>query len=98
MSTTTTIRLPDELKKRVARAAKRAGTTPHAFILDAIAERTVAQEQRADFVATAEMRFARIAESGDAIKWRELRGYLEKRATGRRTRRPAIRTSARHKS
>lgn len=95
---TTTIRLPDELKKRVARAAKRAGTTPHAFILDAIADRTNAQEQRADFETVAETRFARIAESGDAIEWRELRGYLEKRAIGRRTRRPAIRTSARHKS
>jgi predicted transcriptional regulator len=37
---TTTIRLPDELKARVARAAKRAGTTAHGFIVEAIAEKT----------------------------------------------------------
>ena len=34
---TTTIRLPDELKMRVADAAERAGMTPHGFILEAIA-------------------------------------------------------------
>ena len=32
----TTIRLPNDLKARVAAAAKRAGTTAHSFILEAI--------------------------------------------------------------
>ena len=36
---TTTIRLSDELKARVASAAERAGTSPHNFILEAIAEK-----------------------------------------------------------
>ena len=36
--TTTTIRLPDELKARIAKAAKQAGTTSHNFILEAIAD------------------------------------------------------------
>ena len=36
---TTTIRLSDDLKERVARAARRAGTTSHNFILEAIAEK-----------------------------------------------------------
>lgn len=91
---TTTIRLPDELKSRVARAAKRAGTTPHGFILDAIAERTEAQEQRADFDAIAEQRYAGIATSGKTIAWRELRGYLEKRMVGKRARHPAVKKLA----
>lgn len=34
---TTTIRLPDALKARVAKAAEAAGTTAHNFILEAIA-------------------------------------------------------------
>src|SRR3546814_20149299 len=38
---TTTIRLPDELKARIAEAAKRAGTTSHNFILEAIAEKEI---------------------------------------------------------
>jgi hypothetical protein len=33
MSTTTTIRLPEDLKARIATAAERAGKTTHSFIL-----------------------------------------------------------------
>jgi predicted transcriptional regulator len=36
--TTTTIRIGDDLKARVAAAARRAEKTTHAFILDAIAQ------------------------------------------------------------
>jgi len=42
--TTTTIRIEDDLKARVAAAAERAGKTAHAFILDAIAQ-TVEQAE-----------------------------------------------------
>ena len=44
---TTTIRLPQDLKERVARAAQRAGTTAHSFILEAIAEKAEQDERRA---------------------------------------------------
>ena len=37
---TTTIRLPDELKERVAQVAQAAGLSAHAFIVQAIAEKT----------------------------------------------------------
>jgi predicted transcriptional regulator len=94
---TTTIRMTDELKKRVTRAAKHAGTTPHAFILDAIAEHTDAQEQRTDFESVAEARFADIASTGKTVTWHALRGYLEKRATGHHPRRPTARNLAAHK-
>lgn len=53
---TTTIRLPDELKVRIAAAAKRAGTTSHGFILDAIAKKAESAERRDDFDAEAEQR------------------------------------------
>jgi predicted transcriptional regulator len=36
--TTTTIRLEDDLKARVAAAAEKAGKTAHAFILEAISQ------------------------------------------------------------
>jgi predicted transcriptional regulator len=51
--TTTTIRLPEDLKARVATAAKRSGMTAHSFILEAIAEKTQQAELRADFDAVA---------------------------------------------
>ncbi|WP_396190587.1 DUF1778 domain-containing protein, partial [Flavobacterium sp.] len=44
---TTTIRLPDDLKARIADAAKQVGTTTHSFILAAIAEKAEQVELRA---------------------------------------------------
>lgn len=88
---TTTIRLPDELKARIAKAAKRAGTTSHNFILEAIAEKADLAERRTDFDAVAEQRYARIVETGETIPWDEVRGYLEARIAGKPARRPAAR-------
>ncbi len=92
---TTTIRLPEELKARVAVAAKRAGTSAHGFILDAIAEKTVQEERRADFDALAEERYARIAASGETVPWQEMRGYLEERIAANAAKRPTARKLAR---
>lgn len=74
---TTTIRLPEDLKARVAEAAKRTGTTAHGFILEAIAEKTAQDEKRANFEAEAEARYARIIATGETIPWADMRNYLE---------------------
>lgn len=92
---TTTIRIPEELKARVAEMAQRAGTTSHGFILDAIAEKAEQMEQRTDFDAVAEVRYAQIVASGKTIPWREMRGYLEERLAGGKARRPTARKLAR---
>ena len=92
---TTTIRLPQDLKDRVAAAAKRAGTTAHSFILEAIAEKAAEQERRSDFHEVADKRYSRIAASGKTIRWSEMRTYLENRIAGRRARRPAAKKLAR---
>ena len=93
--TTTTIRLPEDLKARVATAAKRAGTTAHGFILEAIAEKTQQAELRADFDEAAEQRYADIVSSGKTISWTEMRKYLEARVAGRSAKRPVARRLAR---
>jgi predicted transcriptional regulator len=92
---TTTIRLPQNLKERIARAAKRAGTTAHGFILEAIAEKAEQAERRAEFQDTAERRYAGIVASGKAVPWKEMRSYLERRITGNKTSRPKPRTLGR---
>ncbi|MNY60043.1 Ribbon-helix-helix protein, copG family [compost metagenome] len=70
---TTTIRLPDELKARVASAAERTGKTAHGFILEAIAEKTDQEEQKASFDAEADARFAKIIASGKTIPSADMR-------------------------
>lgn len=92
---TTTIRLPKDLKARVAAAAERAGTTPHGFILEAIAEKAEQAERRADFHDVAEKRYAALLASGKTIPWEKMRGYLEARAAGKRAARPKARKPSR---
>jgi predicted transcriptional regulator len=85
---TTTIRLPEELKARITSAAERAGKTTHSFILEAIAEKAELEEQRADFDAEADTRFAKIVESGETMPWADMRQYLEDRVAGKQVLRP----------
>ena len=92
---TTTIRMPENLKARVAAAAKRAGTTTHGFILEAIAEKAEQEDKRAAFDAEAEDRYARIVATGKTIPWQEMRGYLEERLAGKEVKRPVARKLAR---
>ena len=92
---TTTVRLPEDLKTRVAVAAKRAGTTAHGFILEAIAEKAARDELRADLDTTAEERYAGIVASGKTVPWQKMRAYLEDRLAGKSARRPAARKLAR---
>lgn len=91
---TTTIRLSEEMKARIARAAERAGTTPHNFILQAIAEKTGEEERRAEFHAEAERRFADMMTTGKAIPWEEMRDYLLQRAAGQKPPRPIAKKMA----
>jgi len=92
---TTTIRLPDKLKARVASAAKHAGTTPHAFILEALAERMAQEERRAEFDAEAEARYASIVASCTTIPRKDMRQYLEAQIVDKAAKQPAARKLAR---
>lgn len=92
---TTSIRLPEALKARIAKAAERAGTTPHAFILDAIAEKADLEERRADFRDSADLRHATIARDGQTIAWPDMRRYLLERIDGKAAPRPTPRKLAR---
>jgi predicted transcriptional regulator len=85
---TTTIRLPEDLKARVATAAERAGTTAHSFILEAIAEKADQAERRADFHDVAEKRYAELLASGKTIPWVKMRSYLEDRIAAKAVARP----------
>jgi predicted transcriptional regulator len=92
---TTTIRLPEDLKARVAAAAERYGTTAHSFILEAIAEKADQAERRADFRDVAKKRYADLVASGKTIPWKKMRGYLEDRIAGKTVTRPVAKKLAR---
>ena len=89
---TTTIRLSDDLKARVAEAAERAGTTAHSFILEAITEKVEQDALRGNFHEVAERRYASIVSSGKTISWNRMRQYLEARVAGKKAARPSARS------
>ena len=92
---TTTIRLPDDLKERVSRAARLAGTTSHNFILEAIAEKAELTEQRNNFLSVAESRYSAIVASGRTIPWADMQRYLKGKVAGKKVTRPAAKKLAR---
>jgi len=92
---TTTIRIEDDFKARVAAAAELAGKTSHAFILDAIAQHVEQVEIDAEFDRLANERWARVLSTGKTVTWEDAKAYLEARARGEKARRPAGRTLGR---
>ena len=88
---TTTIRLPDELKARVAKLAEAAGVTPHGFIVEAIAAKAAEAEASHAFHALAQQRLAEFKRTGKSIPWADMRQYMLDKAAGRPAKRPKAR-------
>lgn len=91
---TTTIRIEDNLKARVAAAAQHMGKSAHAFIVDALAERVAQVELDAAFHALADERWANIRTTGKTVAWDDAKAYLAARAKGESPRKPAARKLA----
>ena len=88
---TTTIRIEDDLKARVAAAAEKIGKTAHAFILDALTQTVEQAELDNAFQALADERWANIRTTGKTVAWDDAKAYLATRAKGERARKPAAR-------
>jgi predicted transcriptional regulator len=89
--TTTTIRIDDNLKGRVAAAAERAGKTSHAFILDAITQTVEQVELDEAFHRVADERWAKVLSTGRTVAWNDAKTWLEARSRGEHPRRPVAR-------
>lgn len=92
---TTTIRLPEELKARVAEAARNAGASTHSFILEAIIEKTESEERRSEFHAEAQRRWVEFQRTGETVSWEEMKKYALGLARGENPPRPVARKSER---
>lgn len=88
---TTTLRLPEELRTRLAKLAEKSGRSPHSLMLEAIAQKVEEEELRASFYAEADARFTEMMESGIGIPWHDMRAYLRTRAGGKAARPPKAR-------
>jgi len=82
------LRLPLEVKKKVARLAEAQDTTSHAFMLEAIRDKVEADEARAAFHAEGRRRLARMKKTGMGIPAEEVLAYFRDKAAGGSPQRP----------
>ena len=85
---TTTIRLPVDIKNRIAQVVANANTNAHSFILQAITDKLAVTEQQADFQSVAQQRYIKIAATGQAIAWADMKHYLQERVAGKPATKP----------
>ncbi len=86
--TTTSLKLPDELRARAAEAARNRGITTHAFMLGAIRDAITAAERRADFVAAAQAALEETLQSGEGFDAHDVHAYLRAKVSGKTAARP----------
>lgn len=90
---TTTYRLPDELKATIDRLAATAGMTSHGYVVNALKRQTEQDLARSDFHAEARDRLDEMHRTGMAVPWEEVRQYLIDRVAGKHASWPKARKS-----
>lgn len=88
MAATTTLKLPEELKERIASVAKAAGKTSHAYMIDALAAQAAFDERRRAFVAAAFIAEQEVAEYGLVFDADEVFSHIQAKLDGKPTKRP----------
>lgn len=88
---TTSLKLSDELKTRVAALAQGAGMTSHAFMVEAIERQARLAELRGGFIAEALASRDEAHETGKAYAAADVHAYMEARARGETPKRPMAR-------
>ncbi len=81
---TTSFRLPDDLKESIDRLAAEAGKTSHGYVIDALKRQTEQDIARSEFHAEARERLDEMHRTGMSVPWEEVRQYLIDRAAGKK--------------
>lgn len=88
MTSATTIKLPDELKQRIAPLAEAAGKTAHAWMIEALERQAAMAEAREAFLRDAEASAAEVDAGGALYAAEHVAAYLLSRAAGKAVARP----------
>ena len=89
--TTTTLRLPADLKQRINKLAKSSGASVHSLMLEAIAQKADELELRTTFHAEADARLSELLTTGVGMDWHDMRTYLTARVNGKKPKAPKVR-------
>ena len=90
MSATTSLKLPEPLKARVAALAEQSGKSAHAYMLEAIERETSRAEKRQAFVADALAAEKDMERSGLVFDAHDVHAYWRARLAGKKTAKPKL--------
>jgi len=93
--TTISIKLPDDLKKRVERLMKHDTRTAHAFMIDAISHATEREELRREFLADAKQAGKNLERDSKVYDLDAALDYIEARIMNGKAKRPRALTARR---
>ena len=85
---TTTLKIPDALKVRIADAAQQAGKSAHAFMVEALEAETRRAEMRRDFVNSAMKAEQEVVCYGDVYAMDAVHRYFSDKLAGKSPKRP----------
>jgi predicted transcriptional regulator len=90
MVATTTLKLPDELKARIASAAQASGKAPHAFMVQALTAQTTLFERRQSFIQSAVDAEQEVNEHGLVYEVDEVFSFLQATLDSKQTEWPEL--------
>lgn len=82
VKSSTTLKLPRALKTRIARVAKKAGRTPHGFMVEALERQTAREERMEVFVTEALASDREIEAGGEVYAAEDVHAWLERLVRG----------------
>lgn len=88
MPTTTSLKLPDDLKERIATLAQGVAQTPHAYMVDAIAEKVARDEKRRSFIEDARKSREEVERTGTVYSHEDTMRWFLAKAKGKPARKP----------
>ena len=88
MANTTSLKLSDDLKDKVNVLAQGVAQTPHAYMVEAIAEKVARDEKYQAFLKAGREAQAQFKRTGIVYAHEDVMRYLLKRAAGKKARKP----------
>jgi predicted transcriptional regulator len=88
MASTTTLKLSDELKSRIASVAQASDKSPHAFMVEALEAQAHLAEMRQSFIKDALVSAEEVDAGGALYAMEDVHAYILKRTSGKSAKRP----------
>ena len=88
MASSTTLKLPEDLKARIAALAESEGKTPHAYMVEALQEKAARAERRREYLAAGTAALREYDRTGIAYAMEDVEQYIRGVAAGKRPARP----------